>query len=505
MIKQVILLKMQGEGSKKIARKCGLSPNTVKDYLRRLCAERVSYEQALAMENPVLEALVHPKPSSEAGRGKIVESRMDYYLGELNRKDAKVTRQILWEEYRREYPDGLCYTRFCDLVQRSVRATRAVMMQEHPAGEKMFIDYTGRKLSYIDRQTGEVVRCDVFVSTLGHSNLVFACATENQKLEQTIGACTRALEYYDASPKSIVPDNMKSAITRADRYEPQINAAFLDMANHYGMTVLPARPARPRDKAKVERSVGILYQRVFAPLRDRTFYSLYELNLAIQCLVEQLNERMMRETGCSRKELFELNEKTCMNPLPAERYRLRRYLELTVGHNYHVYVSREKRYYSVPFHLIGERVKLICTDQLIGIYHHGEKIATHLPGSKRYNTVEAHMPSHHRHQAAMRDEQAILTQARSLGAEVESAVKEILGRVQHPEQAYKSCQGIFSLARKTSALTLNEACRLAREYGVVGYQSIARLALGRYAMRQPELNFKPLPAHDNIRGAEHYQ
>ena len=299
----------------------------------------------------------------------------------------------------------------------------------------------------------------------------------------------------------VLTDNLKAAITQSDRYEPRINDVFLDMANHYGMAVIPARAGKPKDKPRVERAVNLVYQRVFAPLRNKIFGSLHELNLAIAQEIEKFNDRNMQQYNCSRKQLFEQNEKPLLRPLPADAYLLRQYRELTVQHNSYIYLSVRKQYFSVPFSHIGKKVQVVCTEKSVVVWHKGEQVATHpADTSKKYNTIPTHMPSHHRHYLATQNEEEIRQRAARFGEEVSSVIEIVLHRGSHPEQNYKTCDGIFSLARKVSAEALKEACRIALEYNVVTYRDITRLATDTYAVRKPKPASATLPDHENIRG-----
>lgn len=418
-----------------------------------------------------------------------------------------MTRQLLWEEYKREYPQGYQYSRFCYYLQRYGRKEQAVLVGEHPAGEKMFIDFTGDKLHFVDRQTGVIVPCDVYVATLGYSNYIFVRATLSQKTEEVIAATVSAVEDFGGSPRAIVPDNMKTAVKRPDRYAPVINEAFLDMANHYSMVVLPARVKKPRDKAKVERSVQIVYQRIFAALRKQTFYSVQELNEALKDQARLLNERTMQQQECSRQVLLERDERAALLPLPKERYEMRYHLQLTLQANSHVYVSRQKKYYSAPYQYIGNKVEVIITTSLVRIYFKGECIATHpVNRSLKYNTQDQHLPSHHQFVRKGMNEQVLKERAAVYGDAVLKVIMQVLQSSHHPEQAFNSCLGILALAKKTSAETLNKSCLIALDFNVCSFKHVQRIAYDQFANRNlpTPAQSTALPAHPNIRGASNY-
>ena len=498
-IKQIIRLFDQGETIKAIRRSCGVSRNSIRFYLRRLKELGISFSEALEMDNPLLQEKIFSHIQEESLRQELLHSKAEFFAQELKRKG--VTRQLLWEEYRKENPQGYGYSQFCYYLQQHKRVREAVMVQQHPPGEQFEVDFTGVKLKYADKATGEIVPCEVFVAVLSNSNYTFIKAIHDQKLENVIGGCVSALEYFGGSPKVIVPDNFRTAVTQSNRYEPRINDVFLDMANYYGMAVIPARPYKPRDKPRVERGVNLVYQRIFAPLRNKTFGSLHELNLALAQENEKFNDRRMPQFDCSRRQLFEQNEKPLLQPLPAEPYELHQYLELTVQCNCYIYISRSRQYFSVPFRLIGQKVKVVRTESSVVIYYKGDRIATHpVDVNKKYNDIPDHLPSHHKHYLASKNQTEILQHAENLGPEVKMVVEMVLKRGIHPEQNYKTCQGIFSLARKISAATLREACRIAMEFGVVTYRDIQRIATGQYANRNPKPASSSLPDHENIRG-----
>ncbi|HOS49600.1 MAG TPA: IS21 family transposase, partial [Bacteroidia bacterium] len=373
---------------------------------------------------------------------------------------------------------------------------------------KLFIDFSGDKLTYIERSTGEIIKCEVFIATLGYSNYTVAIATSTQKIEDVIKAMVKTLNCIRGVPSAIVPDNMKTAVIYPNRYEPVLNQLFLDMANHYGMAVLPARVGKPKDKAKVERAVNITYQRVFAPLRKRTFYSLEELNTAIGEQVTLLNERKMQQSNHSRLVLLEQDERSHLKPLPEVPYEIKRHLILSVQNNCHVYVSNQKKYYSVPYKFIGFKVQVIISSTLVHIYYHGDCVATHHSENKlKYNTNKDHLPSHHQIILNGTNEHTLREKAEKISLKVLEVIDRILKNSKHPEQAFKSCQAIMAIANKTSNQILHECCEIALHFNVCNYKQIQRLALGQYASREPiyqnqtSSNF----THENVRGSTNYK
>lgn len=504
-LKQLIQFLKQGYPLKGISRNLGISRNTIKGYIRNLEHQGISLDEAMLLDDQRLDHLLRFPARHEARRHMELMLKLDSLQKEL--KDPHVTRQLLWEEYKREQPTGYNYSRFCYYLQLYDRSQQAVLSLEHTPGDKLFVDFSGDKLCYRDAQQGREVPCEVFLTTLGYSNYTAAIAVHSQKLEDVIYACTRCIEQIGGAPKAIVPDNLKAAVIQASRYEPRIHEAFQDMASHYGMVVLPARPYKARDKAKVEVSVRIIYQRVFAPLRKMVFGSLQQLNEAIAVQMQALNDRLMQQYGCSRRMLLDRDERSLLTALPVHPYELKTHLQLTVQQNCHVYISRQKRYYSVPYRFIGQKAQVILSDTLLRVYIQGNCVATHPCNmTGKYITCEEHLPSHHRVVLAGMNEETLRQRAKDISEAVLQVINTVLKRSRHPEQAYKTCQGILALARKTSLEILSESCSIALQYDVCSFRQIERIATGRYANRElvADANQGLLPLHDNIRGASHY-
>ena len=503
-LKQILQFIAQGYSVKRIVRETGTSRNTIKGYLRIIKDKAINLEAILKLDDPGIEQSLRVTHQSEQTRRRDFIARLDLLVKEL--EHPHVTKQLLWEEYKRDNPQGYQYSQFCYYLQLYDKSSRAVLVGHHEAGDKLYVDFTGDKLHYVDRSSGEIISCEAYVTTLGYSNYTTVVATHSQKKEDVIAATVRSLELIGGSPKAIVPDNLKAAITKAHRYEAQVNETFLDMANYYGMVVLPTRPAKPKDKAKVERSVSITYQRIFAVLRKQTFYSLQELNEALQQQAAVLNNRIMQQHDCSRSVLLDRDERALLRPLPQEPYQVRQHLVLTVQANCHIYISKEKRYYSVPYRYIGFKVQVIISSTLVRIYYQGTCVATHAANHpQKYSTVTAHLPSHHQIVLKGMNEQSLKEQAGAIGASVLQVIEKVLQTSTHPEQAYKSCQGILALTKKTSKEILIESCTIALHFNACTYRHVQRIALGQYANRNYlKQETEPLPSHTNIRGESNY-
>jgi transposase len=375
----------------------------------------------------------------------------------------------------------------------------------HKVGDKMFVDFTGKKLQIVDNLTGEIKDVETFVAILGASQYTYLEAVASQKKEDWIKANQSAFHYFGGVPAAVVPDCLKAAVKNANWYEPEINPEFLDFARHYQTTILPARPAHPKDKALVEGAVKIVYSWIFAALRNQIFHSLEDLNGAIREQLQKYNAKPMQKLKVSRKQLFDEIEKPALKPLPVEKYVLRNFKRLTAQLNYHVYLSDDKHHYSVPYRYRGKELSVFYTDAVVEIFYKNQRIACHprkraTPG---YSTVKEHMPSHHQ---AMSDwnPQRLIDWAKNIGEPVQKVIEHVLAEREHPEQGYKVCLGILNLAKKFDKERLNKACQRAIEFHHFSYKGIQNILNHGVEDCQADL-FQPLPSHDNIRGNQYYQ
>lgn len=504
-IKQIIRLRQGGMGLQPIAHAVGASRNTVKKYLRLIEARAYATEELLSLDDPALEALFVEPVADEALRLQALSDLFPYFDKELTR--VGVTRWVLWGEYRRSHPDGYSYSRFCEYYQQWRQHKSATMHLEHSPGDKLFIDFTGKKLAITDPHTGAMTDVEVYVAVLGYSQLTYVEAVASQKKEAFIRATENALHYFGGVPKVLVPDNLKSAVHKADKYEAEPNGDFLDFANHYQAAILPARSYKPRDKALVEKAVDITYSRVFAPLRNEVFHSLGALNRAIRTLADQHNNTSFRRRPQSRRQLFDQEEKTCLTPLPVSRYEWKQSREVTVMKNGHVQIHADKHYYSVPYRFIGCKVKLIYSASEVAVWYKRERIAWHPRDLKPhgYTTVKEHMPSAHRFVSEWNPDKFI-NWAGAIAPVVGAYVRRILDTTPYPEQAYRSCVGILSFEKKYGRDRLVKAVERAFHYQAYSYTIIRRiLQQGLDQLNFEDPHTPSLPEHDNIRGPEAYQ
>lgn len=506
-IRQILRMYSQGRSKLSIAAQTGVSRNTAKKYLAAYDASGFTFEEINTLNDKELEDFF----------GKSNERSPDKRMPALQRcfpqidkelKRVGMNRRILWEAYIKEFPDGFKYTQFCFLYNQWKARVNPTMHLDHKAGDKLYVDFAGEKLSITDKDTGEVIEVEVFVAILGASQLTYVEAVLSQQKEDFIAACENALHFYGGVPAAIVPDNLKAAVTKSNRYEPTLNETFADFADHYGTTILPARAYRPRDKALVEGAVKIVYSRIYAPVRKEVYHTLAELNIAIKVALEAHNSQPLRGRNYSRKLQFEEIERQVLSPLPALRYEFKRQHQATVMKNGHVCLGIDKHYYSVPYRFIGRKVKLLYSRTNVEVYYHYERIAMHrrIKSPYSYTTDKDHLASTHRFMTEWTPDK-FLEWAASIDEDVRLYILKILDRKQHPEQAYRSCIGILSLARKAGNERLASACRRALGYGVYNYKTIQQILENKMDSYEDSLfaDELPMPSHDNIRGENYYK
>ncbi len=376
-----------------ISRALNVPPSTVADYIQRYQAGGLSPSDIQTLNDRQVYAALFP----EQAKGRLSgQSLPDFALINRELRRKHVTRLLLWEEYREQHPEGYGYTQFCELYRQWSRKISVSMRQLHRAGEKLFVDYSGLTMELIDPETGEVSRAEILVACLGASGYTYAEASTSQKKENFLASHRRAFEFFGGVTEVLVPDNLKSAVTKADWYDPDLNESYQDMAEHYGAVILPARPAKPKDKAKVELSVKLVQRWILARLRHRQFFSLAELNAAIRELLDDLNRRTIKYLGKSRYELYLELDQPALQPLPERPYIYRAFKECRVNIDYHIQL--EKAFYSVPYQLTGQVVTVRYSEATVEVYHEHTRVAVHrrLYRQGSYSTHKEHMASAHR-------------------------------------------------------------------------------------------------------------
>ena len=491
-----------GMSARMIARSLGIGRTVVRDYIRRAQAIGVTWPLPPELDEPALERKLF---ASLGGSPPPVKPLPDWGCIHAELRRRGVTLALLWQEYRAREPEGYGYSRFCDLYGEWRRGITATMRQTHAAGEKLFVDFAGDTVPVFDAITGEARGVKIFVAVLGASNYTYAEARFSEALPEWIRAHVNAFTFLGGVPKAIVCDNLKAGVTAAHRYESGINRTYQDLAAHYGTTILPTRPRKPRDKAKVEVAVLIVERWILARLRHQRFFSLTELNAAIRFLVDELNTRLMRKLGASRRELFESIDRPALQPLPAEPYHYAEWRRARVAPDYHVEVRGH--FYSVPSRLIRQVVEVRVTEATIEVFHRGTRVASHArsPVPHRHTTIPEHMPSAHRRYAFWTPAR-VLEAAEKIGPSTIALCEAIMRAKPHPEQGFRSCLGILSLARAYGPTRLDAACQRGISIGAMSYRSIASIlqngldkAFLADAVPEPD----PI-RHGNIRGQGYY-
>lgn len=507
LVKQILRMHHQGKGHKTIARALGTSKNTVKSYINKVKIGRFPIASLLALEDPELEAaLFSGNPAYRDPRHAVLKTQLDHYEKELKR--TGVNRMLLWEEYRAGHPaEHYCYSQFCTILRQHRIAAKPSMVLEHRPGDRLYIDFAGKPLSYIDRQTGEEIKVQVFVACLPYSDYGFAMAVPSQRTDDFIHALQCCLKDMGGVPQTLVPDNLKSAITKASKYEPSINKVLEDLANHYGTTVTPARIRKPKDKALVENQVKLVYSRVYAKLRDRQFFDLPSLNGAVKQRMRAHNQTRMQRKEYSREEKFLADEKHTLLPLPAEDFEVKYYKSLKVAHNNHVYLGNDKHHYSVPYTHIGRQTRVIYTRSIVRIFGEGgQLLAVHPRSFKRsgYTTKKEHLCSHHQYYKK-RSPTYYMQRGYSHSEELYQYINALFKQDKYPEQLYRSCEGILTLSKQTDPEEFIKACGIAMEHANYSYAFLKRILENKMTGAIDQTPEAPLPKHDNIRGASSYK
>ena len=502
-IKEVMRLRFEHKLSHRaIAKSCVIGIATVRRYLSRAKAAGLSWPLSEDMDEGKLEGLLYPltPPSGTVERGQPDWSEVHR---ELRKKG--VTLQLLWQEYRELYPGGYGYSRYCELYRAFAKTLDVTMRFEHKAGETLYVDYAGQTMEVVDPQTGEVSEVQIFVASQGASNYTFAEATWSQKLEDWIGSHTRAVDFFGGVNALVVPDNTKAAVTSPHRYEPDVNRTYTDWAQHYGCAVLPARSLKPRDKAKVEAAVRGVEHWLLAPLRNRTFFSLGELNQALRGQLKAYNSRPFQKMDGSRRSMFEALDRPALKALPCQRYELARWKQAKVNIDYHVAV--DKHCYSVPYALVHKQVEVRSTQSTVELFFKGKRVASHRRSAHggRFTTDKEHMPKNHREYAEWTPDR-MMRWASKTGEHTERLVEKILQSRPHPQQGFRACLGILRLQKPYSADRLEAACKRALAINSLSYKSIESIlkhGLDKKPLpqKQPEL---PAIEHDHVRGPEYF-
>ena len=491
-----------GRSHRETARSVGVSSGSVAGAISRANTLGLDWAAISALTDDALdERLYGPRGGGRSDRPMPDATKLHVEL-----RKTGVTLQLLHLEYLEQHPNGYRYTKFCAIYREWLERRGPTMRQTHEVGDKLFVDYSGKKPSIIDPQTGEVIEVELFVAVLGASNYTYVEATRTQRVHDFIGSHVRALCFFGGVPRLLVPDQLRTGVRVPCSYEPAIQRTYEELAQHYGTAVLPARAGRPRDKAKVEVGVLVAQRWVLARLRNQTFFSLAALNERIAELVEQLNDRQMRLYGESRRQLFERIERAALGPLPAERFECSEWKEVRVNIDYHVEVDRHL--YSAPHHLLHEKLDARFTATTVELFLRGERVTSHARSyvRRKHTTKPEHMPASHQKHAQWTPSR-LIAWGRTIGESTAILIERIIAARQHPEHGYRSCLGILRLSKRYGAARLEAACARALRVNALSYkhvESTLKHGLDQSPMRDDSKPATAGRSHPNVRGRDYY-
>jgi transposase len=510
-LKQLFKLKNEGKSNREVARLLGIHRETVRSYVNESLALGLSFSRmAEAEETELYEWFGKAEMTRGVDKQKsaALYGTFPYMQRELGL--TGVDRQVLYNEYKVTDPEGYSYNHFCREYRLWCAAKDVAGVMEHKAGDKMFVDFAGKKLQITDRYTGEVKKVEAFVGILGFSQFTYVQATASQKRDVFITAVENMIHYIGGVPAAIVPDNLKSGVSKASKYEPALNEAFERFALHYGTTIIPTRPRKPKDKAPVEGAVQIVYRRIYALLRKRVFFSIEELNEAIRELLIPYNNKRSKNASDTRANLLRLVEKNELRPLPADRYDMFQYVWATVYKTSYIMLQEDKHYYTVPCELIGKRVKVAYNSKTVEIYYQMKHVASHNRDTKKgaRTMVSAHLPANIQFVNELNLDK-LISWATSIGKSTQEMITYIIDTRSHPDQARKSCMGILQMSKKVGRDRLENACQRALYYASYGYRVIKGILEKKLDMEplQMDLDLERyhIGNHENIRGSSYYK
>lgn len=505
-IREILRLSQELKFSiRQIADATGVSKTSVGEYLAEYKRSGLSYQVITETNDTELAEIFEKRNKTVNPQYEDLSKEFPNYEKELAR--VGVTLYLLWEEYKERNPYGFSYSRFCHHYRMWESKLKAGMHIEHKAGDIIYVDFTGKKMHHADPETGELIPAEIFITILGSSQLIYVEAVKSQKLEDWIYANENAWHYYGGTTRGICPDNLKSAVTKACNYEPLLNETYDDLARHYNTVILPTRPGKPKDKALVENAVRIVYQRIFAKLRNQTFFSLQELNEAIWEELELVNNASFQRRDISRRQLFNEIEKPELKQLPKGRYEIRRYQVSKVEFHHHIYLKEDKHYYSVPYQYTGQKVNTLYTEKSVEIFYNNVRIAIHKRDRRvyKYTTASSHMPEKHQFVKGW-DTDRFIKWASQIGGPVEIFIQRLLESKEHPQQAFKACLGVLNFGKKYKPEELKVVCQRALDFNCISLKFIKNSLINNvYKSIQEEGPVeRELPFHENIRGKKYY-
>ena len=507
-LRRILRLEYEGNSTRDIVRVTGIARTTVQRALERSKAADLVWPLADDVSDDVLEERLYAGSGKSVGFGAGVRKRPEPDWAELVRELRRpaVTMVILWEEYRKIWPDGYAYSRFCELLREFQQRLSPVMRQHHVAGDKLFVDYSGKRQEICDPLTGEVRMAEIFVAVLGASNYTFAEVTWSQTLPDWIGSHIRLFRHIGGVTRLLVPDNLKSGVNKASFYDPEINRSYGRMTEHYGVGVLPARPKKPKDKASVEAGVRFAQTYILGRLRNQTFFSLDEANAAIAIVMTDMNTRPMRKLGVSRADLLESLDRPALKQLPDAEYEFAEWKMVRVGIDYHVEVA--EFYYSVPYALLRQQVDARITSGTVELFHKGKRVAAHprrYGGARRHGTLPEHRPPNHRDYAGWSPER-FQRRGAAIGPETEGLIIAIMARRPHPEHGFRTCAGILQLYKPLEKGRAESVSAYALAVGALNSNSVASILSSNLDLAAPaQEDGDGVDNHANVRGPLYFQ
>jgi len=509
-VRVIIETYQQTKSIKATARRLKVARNTVRSYLQRAQSCNEDLREVLKKsDSELMEIFYLPDKKDDTDRERVFNSKIKYWIAELPR--TGVTKYLLWEEYKLEHPSGYGYSQFCERLKREIGRRDLTIKLNHNPGECMQVDYAGKKMSWVDVSSGEVHECEILVIVLPHSQHTFAIAVKSQKVHDFIHGLNEGLLYFGKLPKVFLSDNLKSYVTKADRYDPEFNELCVQLAAHYQIDLIAARVKKPKDKASVESAVNIVYNRIYGPLRNEIYHSMEELNAGIRAqLIKHNNKRYQKKMG-TRQEIFEQVELPVMRDLPSDLFEVKRITRSKVRRDYHVFIWEEKNYYSVPFQYVGKDTTVIYTSHTVEVYLGTQRIAIHDRLSSRnayqHQSKGDHMPKSHSEwkQARGFNSAYFLRRAEQIGPSMVWAIGQVLLSRIYEVQSYNSCHGIFALSKKYSEERLEKACARCMKVGKASLSMLRRILLHNLDQEEDQLTLFSLPKHDNVRGPKAYQ
>ncbi len=503
-IKKILQLKIKGGSNRSIAKIMELSRNTVNDYVKRFDISDQTYVALLELSNGALYELFGEKDYKDAERFTALSKWLDRHIKELQKVGS--TKEVLWHKYKLHVDSPYGYTQFVFYLNKRLEKKDYSGILEHKSGAALQVDFTGKKLSYIDTTTGEEIAVEFFLAVLPHSQYAYGQVCHSQKVEDFLDCLNNCFESLGGVPHSLVPDNLKSAVIKANKYRPTINNNLKKLALHYDTAVLPARSRKPKDKAIVEGAVKLVYQRVFHPLADQQFFSLHDLNQAVQEQMKAYNQYLFYNSKISRADLF-MEEQKSLQPLPSSRYEQRTFKKAKVQKTSFVYLYNENQYFSVPYRYIGQKVDIEYNHKVVEVYHNGDRVALHhrTVSSSKYVTIEDHLPS--THQAFRAWSPAYFNRcAEKIGTNTALYISALINQFAYPEHAFKQAQGILSLSKAYGVLELEQACTTGLQMTHYGMSKIQRILKNKTYQNPESKNtvHHNIGAHDNLRDPNQY-